>query len=66
MASKLDMAILFYLKIYIFLYYILKDHPTFLEIGSFYIFPRDKQLSFAVFESIQLISRSGGSTFSLA
>ncbi len=38
----------------------------FLEIGSFYISPRVKKLSFTVFESIQPISGSGGSTFSLA
>ncbi len=38
----------------------------FLEIGSFYNSPRVKQLSFTVFESIQPISGSGGSTFSLA
>ncbi len=44
----------------------LKEHSTFLEIGSFYISPRVKQLSFTVFESIQSISGSGGSTFSLA
>ncbi len=44
-----------------------KGHSTFfLEIGSFYNSPRVKQLSFTVFESIQPISRSGGSTFSLA
>ncbi len=44
----------------------LKEHSTFLEIGSFYTSPRVKQLSFTVFESIQPISGSGGSTFSLA
>ncbi len=38
----------------------------FLEIGSFYNSPRVKKLSFTVFESIQPISGSGGSTFSLA
>ncbi len=38
----------------------LKEHSTFfLKIGSFYISPRVKQLSFTVFESIQLISGSG-------
>ncbi len=37
----------------------------FLEIGSFYNSPRVKQL-FTVFESVQPISESGGSTFSLA
>ncbi len=46
---------------------VLKEHSTFLgEIGSFYNSPRVKQLSFTVFESIQPISWSGGSTFSLA
>ncbi len=44
----------------------LKEHSTFLEIGSFYNSPRVKQLSFTVFESIQPISGSGGSTFSVA
>ncbi len=44
----------------------LKEHSTFLEIGSFYNSPRVKQSSFTVFESIQPISWSGGSTFSLA
>ncbi len=34
--------------------------------GKFYDSPRVKQLSFATFESIQPISGSGGSTFSLA
>ncbi len=43
----------------------LKEDSTFLEIGSFYNSPRVKQLSFTVFESIQPISGSGGSTFSL-
>ncbi len=38
----------------------------FLETGSFYNSPRVKQLSFTVFESLQPISGSGGSTFSLA
>ncbi len=38
----------------------------FLEIGSFYTSPRVKKLSFTVFESIQPISGSGGSTFSVA
>ncbi len=38
----------------------------FLEIGSFYTSPRVKKLSFTIFESIQPISGSGGSTFSLA
>ncbi len=37
-----------------------------LEIGSFYNSPRVKQLSFAVFESIQPIYASGDSTFTLA
>ncbi len=54
--------------------YVTLDHKTslkgtlhfFLKIGSFYNSPRVKQLSFTVFESIQLISGSGGSTFSLA
>ncbi len=32
----------------------LKEHSTFLEIGSFYNSLRVKQLSFTVFESIQL------------
>ncbi len=32
---------------------LLKEHSTFLEIGSFYNSPRVKQLSFTVFESIQ-------------
>ncbi len=40
--------------------------PLFLEMGSFYNSPKIKQLSFTVFESIQPISGSGGSTFSLA
>ncbi len=44
----------------------LKEHSTFLEIGSFYNSPRVKQLSFTIFESIQPFSGSGGSTFSLA
>ncbi len=44
---------------------VLKEHSTFLEIGSFHS-PSVKQLSFTVFKSIQLISGSGGSTFSLA
>ncbi len=44
----------------------LKEHSTFfLEIGSFSKSPRVKKLSFTVFESIQPISGSGGSTFSL-
>ncbi len=47
-------------------YIYLKEHSTFLEIGSFYNSPRVKQLSFTVFESIQPISGAGGSTFSLA
>ncbi len=47
-------------------YTVLKEHSTYLEIGSFYNSPRVKQLSFTVFESIQPISGSGGSTFSLA
>ncbi len=42
----------------------LLKHSTFLEIGSFYNSPRVKQLSFTIFESIQPISGSGGSTFS--
>ncbi len=47
--------------------YSLKEHSTFfLEICSFYNSPRVKQLSFTDFESIQLISGSGRSTFSLA
>ncbi len=50
----------------VFRNYSFKEHSTFLEIGSFYNSPRVKQLSFTVFESIQLISGSGGSTFSLA
>ncbi len=45
----------------------LKEHSTFLEIGwndgNHFIV---KKLSFPVFESIQRISGSGGSTFSLA
>ncbi len=36
------------------------------EIGSFSKSPRVKKLSFTIFESIQPISGSGGSTFSLA
>ncbi len=45
----------------------LKEHSTFfLKIGSFSNSPRAKQLSFTVFESIQPISGSGGSTFSVA
>ncbi len=44
----------------------LKEHSTFLKIGSFYISSRVKQLSFTLFESIQPISGSGGSNFSLA
>ncbi len=45
----------------------LKEHSSFfLETGSFYNSPRVKQLSFTVFESLQPISGSGGSTFSLA
>ncbi len=46
----------------------LKEHSTFLKIGSFSNSPRVKQLSFTVFESIQSIqpiSGSGGSTFSI-
>ncbi len=41
---------------------ILKEHSTFLEIGLFYNSPRAKQLRFTVFESIQPISGSDGST----
>ncbi len=37
----------------------------FLNIGSFYDFPRVKELSFPMFESIQPISGSGASTFSV-
>ncbi len=44
----------------------LKEHYTFFWKGSFYNSPRVKQMSFTVFESIQSISGSGGSTFSLA
>ncbi len=45
----------------------LKEHSTFfLEIGSFYNSPRVNQLRFTVFESIQVIFRSGSSTFSVA
>ncbi len=44
----------------------LKEHSTFLEIGSFYNSPRVKQLKFTIFEYIQPISGSGRSTFSLA
>ncbi len=40
---------------------ILKEHSTFFGNS-----PGVKQLSITVFESIQLISGSGGSTFSLA
>ncbi len=54
------------LLMFCFFLKILKEHSTFLEIGSFYNSPRVKQLSFTVFESIQSISGSGGSTFSLA
>ncbi len=43
-----------------------KGTLPFLEIGSFYNSPRVKQLSFTGFESIQSISESGRSTFSLA
>ncbi len=43
----------------------LKEHSIVLEIDLFYNSPRVKQLSFTVFESIQPISGSGGSTFSL-
>ncbi len=45
---------------------VLKEHSTFFGNIPFYNSPRVKQLSFTVFESIQPISRSGGSTFSLA
>jgi len=38
----------------------------FLEIGSFYNSPRFKLLSFTIIESIQPISGSGGTTFSIA
>ncbi len=38
----------------------LKEHSTFLEIGSFSNSPSVKKLSFTVFESIQPISGSGG------
>jgi len=38
----------------------------FLERGSFYNYPRVKVLSFTVFGSIQPISGSGGTTFSIA
>jgi len=41
------------------------DTPLFLEIGSFYN-PRVKMLSFTFFESIQPISGSDGTTFSIA
>ncbi len=44
----------------------LKEHSTIFENSSFSNSPRVKQLSFTVFESIQLISGSGGSTFSVA
>ncbi len=40
--------------------------PLFLKIGSFSNYPRVKQLSFTVSESIQPISGSSGNTFSLA
>ncbi len=48
------------------LFKMLKDTRLFLKIGSFSNLPRVKELSFTVFESIQPISGSGGSTFSLA
>jgi len=45
----------------------LKGYSFFvLEIGSFYNSPRVKLLSFIVIESIQPISGSGGTTFSIA
>ena len=42
----------------------LKEHSTFLKIGSFSNSPRVEELSFTIFESIQSISWSGGTTFS--
>ncbi len=45
---------------------VLKEHSTILKIGSFSNSARVKQLCFTIFESIQLISGSGGSTFSVA
>ncbi len=42
------------------------EHATIFEIGSLSNSPRVKQLSSTVFESIQPISGTGGSTFSLA
>ncbi len=47
-------------------YSLLKGTLPFLKIGSFYNSPRVKQLSFTIFQSIQPIAGSGGSTFSLA
>ncbi len=58
-------VVLYYL-ISILFYFQVFYTPIFLKIGSFYNSPRVKQLSFTVFETIQPISGSGGSTFSLA
>ncbi len=44
----------------------LKEHVTIFENRLISNSPRVKQLSFTVFESIQPISRFGGSTFSAA
>ncbi len=45
----------------------LKEYSTFTKkFGYFYNSPRVKQLSFTVYESIQLISGTGFSAFSLA
>ncbi len=45
---------------------VLKEHSTFLGNRLIFQSPRIKKFSFTVFESIQPISGSGGSTFSLA
>ncbi len=44
----------------------LKEHSSFFENRLIFQLPRVKQLSFTIFESIQPISGSGGSTFSIA
>lgn len=44
----------------------LKEHSTLFKIDSFYNSSGVKRLGFTILETIQLISDSGGSTFSLA
>jgi len=44
----------------------LKEHSTFLKIGSFSNSPRVKQLSFTIFQIHSADLRSGGTAFSIA